>query len=285
MDIRLLKTILTTQSESLPTFLIFNDEEAVLSKQYLNSYAEKAGGLYAKRYDTTADAHKEITTNFKDEFVYVIMNDLDVLKDPTTMQFLINTERKVILYYNKLDKTNKALQPYKEYIVDFKKLSKNTILAYLEQTATKAGITVPQEHLITLIDYCNEDLGCCLNELDKIIVLGQASSGAVFEYMLNKGFSDYRQTNLFNFIFKVLDGDKSIFDSAQRLDGTFIGLVFNLYKQARNKALKCTTSNEAVKYTDIMQLCSTLDSGIKDGTISDSFAQDYLLVKAVARCQ
>ena len=282
MDIKLLKTAI--KQNNIPKFLIFNVEEPALSRQYIDSISNTVN-KYHKYYDSAKDALYDIHNNMKDDFLYVILNDTDVLQSPDFFEDMIKSERNIIVYFTELDTKLKTLQPYKDYIVNFKKLTKYTIVSYLMKQLDNHKITVSQEKIEDLVDYCNCSLGCCMNELDKIITLNPASSNAVFDYMMENGFSDYRQTNLFSFIHKVLNREACIFDEAQRLDESFIGLIFNLYKQAKLKVTSAASSATAVPYIQLMQLCSTLDSGIKDGTISETYALDYLLIKAVAKCQ
>ena len=141
----------------------------------------------------------------------------------------------------------------------------------------KSKIDISQDKIETLVDYCNCDLGCCMNELDKIIVLGQSNSNLVFKYLADKGFSDYRRTNIFTFLNKLLNKDVSVFDDASRLDENFIGLLVLLYKNARTRLL--STNNH--RYAGIMQLCYKLDSCIKDGRLKDTYLLDYLLLKVM----
>lgn len=278
MDIKLLKAAIN--QNNIPKFMGFVVEEPALCKQYINKISTLLGLPY-KFYMSVDDALYDITNDFRNEYIYIILNDNKILQGPDFIEALKNSNKNIIIYFTEIDIKNKIYLNNKDYFVFFNKLSKYTIISYLLNILNSNKITVDQEKIETLVDYCNGSLSCCLNELDKIIALDQTNSNMVFDYMLEKGFSDYRQTNLFSFIYKVLDGNSIILDEATRLDESFIGLVTILYKQAHNKVMSDPSSKDLYKYINVMRLCSLLDCGIKDGTVSDKYALDYLLIKVL----
>jgi DNA polymerase III delta subunit len=95
--------------------------------------------------------------------------------------------------------------------------------------------------------------------------------------MLNNNFPDYRKVNMFKFIYKILDKDTSLYAEQIKLNDTLISIVTNLYNNAKSRLEK--TNN--LKYANILKLCSEIDSSIKDGSISDAYALDYLLIKCM----
>lgn len=272
MDIKALKKFIAMNN--IPKFMIFDAMNSLLCKQYLTSISDTLGKHY-KYYDTADEVLYETTTNLREDYLYIVLNDDKVLKNPNYVTELLKTGRNIILYFTNLDNQSAFYKSNKEHIVEFKQLDKYTIVAYLMKQLEKNKIEVEQSKIETLVDYCNCDLGCCMNELDKIIVLGQTNSNALFNYMMEKGFSDYRQTEIFNFIYKILNKDSSVYDDATRLDENFIGLLTLLYKNARTKLI----SSDKPRYAEIMKLCYRLDSCIKDGRLKDTYLLDYLLLK------
>lgn len=274
MDIKVLKASIL--QNNIPNFMIFSVNEANLCKQYINMIS-KTLNLPYKFYDSCDEVLYETSTNLKDSYLYIVLNDDKVIKNPKYVEELKKkTDRYIILYYTNLDYKCDLYKLYSQNVVIFKKLDKYTILAYLMKQLEKNKIDVDQRKVEKLIEFCNCDMGCCVNEIEKIITLNQSNSNMVFDYMLNNGFSDYRQTDLFAFIQKILNKDLTLYDDLMRLDESVIGLLFNLYNAAQ-KRLENDTEN--MRYVDIMRLCSFLDSGIKDGTISDAYALNYLLLK------
>lgn len=273
MDIKLLRTDI--KSNMIPKFLIFIGEEQALARQYIDSISTTLN-KYHKFYSTADEVLVETSTNLREDFLYVILNDTSILKNPNYISSLIATNRNIIVYFtNPVD--DLFIKANKEYIVDFKKIDKYSIVAYLMQKLHSEKIEVAQEKIETLVDYCNCDFGICLNELDKVISLGQASANYLTDYMLSNGFSDYRQTNLFSFVQKILYGKVSAFDDAQRIGDSIISIITVLYNQAR---LKLVETNDE-RYGSIMTLCDKLDSGIKDGSIDTNSTLKYLLLKVI----
>ena len=78
MDIKELKSYIS--ANNIPKFLIFNVENALLCKQYLVSISSTLGKHY-KYYDTADEVLYETSTNLKDDYLYIILNDDKVLKN------------------------------------------------------------------------------------------------------------------------------------------------------------------------------------------------------------
>lgn len=272
MDVKLLKTDILINN--IPKFLIFAAYEPTLCKQYIVSISNTLGLDYSF-YNNADAAIVDITNNIKKDIIYVIFNDQKIIKNPEYADKLSKLDKYIIVYFNELDKTSSFYKTNKELIVSFEKLDKFTILAYLQKKCNAAKVDVDQAKLLTLIDYCNCNLGECLNELDKILVLAQEHSNVLVDYMLNNGFSDYRQTNVFNFITKILNKDKSVFDDKQRLVDSNMTILYNLYNQSKQRFLKSRDSY-CVK---CMKLSSRVFNGVVDGTIADAYALDYVLFK------
>jgi DNA polymerase III delta subunit len=260
----------------IPNFLIFVGEEQALARQYIESISSTLNKYY-KYYDSADEVLYETSTNLREDFVYVVFNDEKVLKNLNYVTELIKTGRTIILYFTEYDSKESLFKTYKDYVVDFKKLDKYTILAYLMKRLKDSKIDVDQEKVEELVDCCECNLGICLNELDKIISLGQTSSNMLFDYMLENGFSDYRKVNVYKFIQKIVDGNLSAFDDLIKLDESIVGVLTLLHKSARKKLETYTDS----RYVDIMKTCSMLDSSIKDGTLSDKYVLDYLLLRVM----
>ena len=276
MDIKLLKNAIF--QNSIPNLMIFVATESMLAKQYLDSMA-KTLNTVCKYYDKADQVLYEVSTNLRDNYVYVIMNDESILKNTDYVLELDKfKDRNIVIYFNELDTKSDLYKSYKDICVKFDKLDKYTLLAYLMKQLDKYKIAVNQDKIEKLIDYCDCNLGCCLNELDKIITLNQANSNMLFDYMLKDGFSDFRKTNVFNFIYKIINRDFTAYDDKIRLNDSIITVITLLYKQVLQR-LERDSSNE--NFINILKLCSLLDSGIKDGTISDKYALDYLMLKVM----
>lgn len=274
MEIKELKDSIL--KSNIPNLLVFKVEEPVLARQFINQMSTTLN-KYPKYYDKADEVLYEIKTNIKSDFLYIILNDPLVLKNPEYLKELNSPERNIIVYYTELDSKSGFYKNNKDLIVDFKHLTKPTIIAYIMTVLQKNKITIQQEQAEQLVDKCNCNYSLCCNEIEKIITLGQANSNLVMNYMLENGFSDYRHTNMFSFVQGILNKDIKVFDSKNRLDDSVISLLYTLYKQTKDR-LQATNGMDA-RLVDIMQLCSKIDAGIKDATLNADYALDYLLLR------
>lgn len=274
MDIKLLKANIA--NNNIPTFMIFSGEEQALCKQYIQKISSTIN-KYHKYYNSADEVLVEIDTNMREDFLYIILNDEQIIKKPQYIDALIKTGRNIIVYNTTYDSKASIYKDYKDYCVIFKKIDKYSIVGYLMKLLQNADIEVSQDRLEKLVDLCDCNLGYCLNEINKVIILEQKNSNVLFDFMLEHNFPDYRKVNVFSVIQKILNKDKTFVDDQLKMDESTVGLLTLIYKQAQNRL---GVSNN-VNYADIMQLCSMLDSSIKDGSISDDYAIDYLLLKVM----
>lgn len=270
MDIKLLKSDIL--SNNIPNFLIFSMDEPYLCKQYIKSISDTLNKPY-KYYDTADGVIYDITTNLRDDYIYIILNDKAVTTNATYVSRLIELNKNIIICMNSVDKTSNFYKDNKQYVVCFDKLDRYTLLAYAQKTLAKNKITVEQDKVLTMIDYCNCDLGILMNELDKIVTLAQENSNVLMDYMLNNGFSDYRSADVSKFVQKTLNGDKTAFADWLKIEDSPVGIFHNIYTQSKNRL--DYTKNE--RYLNYMKLTYKLCNHIIDGTISDKYAVQYLL--------
>lgn len=272
MDLKLLKGNIKTNN--IPNFLIFAVDEPVLAKQYINLMSSTLN-KYFRYYDSAKEVIYEISTNIKDDYLYIILNDSEALRDDSIIETLINSNRNIIMYYSDSGDCSKINNKYLNFIVNFCKVDKYTTTAYLLKLLNNNKINVDQKKLETLVDYCNCNFSLCVNEIDKIITLGQENSNLLMDYMLNNGFSDYRKVDIFRFVQKILNRDVDAFNDLLKLDESPVSVLNLLYKQARSKLISSNNNY----YSKLLKLCFELDSGIKDGSVDASTSLNYLLAK------
>ena len=272
MDIKVLKSSINTGN--VPNFLIFVEEEPTLSKQYIRYVSDTVGKAY-KYYDTMDSAIYDIQTNLKDDYVYVIYGDDKITKNLTYVDNLIALNRNIIVCLPTLDKNSNLYKIHKNYIVWFEKLDKYTLLAYANKLCKNNKTEVDQDKLLTLIEYCDCNLGEMLNELDKVFVLEQANSNLLIDYMMENGFSDYRETNVFKYVNKILNKDATAIKDAAKLDENAVSLTFMIYNQARTRLI----NSKNAYYGKVMKHCFDVYSKVIDGSINGDYALKYLTYK------
>ena len=272
MDIKLLKTDIL--SNNIPNFLIFEVYEYALAEQYID-YISSTINKPIKLYYSSKEVIYDIETNLKEDYLYIIYNDKSVISNEDIVKALINSKRNIIVYYTELDKRSSFYKNNKNYIAEFKKLDKNTLLAYAIKLCKDKKCSIDQGKLITLIEYCNNDLGILINELDKIFTLEQENSNVLTKYLLEEGFIDYRETNIFDFINLILNKDKKAFEYYLRINESPVNILINLFNISKKRFI----SSRNLFYKNIMKLSYNLYCRILNGTIDSSYSIKYLMLK------
>lgn len=272
MDIKLLKTDIL--SNNIPNFLIFEVCEYALARQYID-YISNTINKPKKFYYSAKEVIYEIETNLKEDNLYIIYNDKQITIDESIVNKLIDSKRNIIVYFSELDKRSTFYKNNEKSIVTFKKLDKYTLLAYAEKLCKDHNCSIDQTKLMELIEYCNNDLSILLNELDKIFTLEQENSNVLTQYLLDEGFIDYRETNIFDFINLILNKDEKAFNYYLRVNESEVTILMNLFNMSKKRFM--TSRN--LFYKDMMKLSYKLYCGILDGTINSSYVISYLLMR------
>lgn len=269
MDIKLLKSSIL--SNAIPNFMIFYIEEVALYRQYIKTISSTLNKEY-KIYSNVNEIIYDIETNIKEDYVYVTFDDIKI--DEATIDYLIKLNKNIILCYNKDCKFD-LLKKYNKYLVKFNKLDKETLLAYGQKLCKNNKCSISQENIIKLIDYCNNDLGIFLNELEKIFLLEQENSNVLVEYLLNEGFIDYRDANIWKFIYLVIKKNTEAFNYLLKLNDSPVTIIQNIYTSAL-KELKNSRNNNYIK---LLNLCFNVHKGILDGSFDSTYAIKYILLR------
>ncbi len=268
MDIQDLRNKVYTNS--IPNFLIFGGKEQFLCKHYITHISTTLNKHY-KYYDTLEQVLHEASINIKEDFLYIVLNDKDALKNGVLIESAKSIGRNIILYYTDIDTFSQSLN---DNVVMFNPLDSATILAFLNKRLREGKVEVSIDLLQDLIEKCGNDLGCCVNEIDKIIALGFEKSNKVTSYMLNNGFSDFRDVQASDVAYKLLQNDHSVLKSIYKLGTSPISLLYIIYSMA----LKRLGGRDSARYVNILNKCFEIDCGIKDGTINSKHVIDYILL-------
>lgn len=271
MDVKLLKSDIL--SNNIPKFMIFNNRENALCKQYVDNIIQVTNKV--KKYFTNIeDFYKYIDTCDNTNNYYFILDiDINSVKLEYIEQ-LISTNFRIIII-SEVD--NNIKDKLNRYIFDFDKLDRNTIYAYLLKQCKQHKTELDEDKLFHLIDLCNNDLSLCLNEIDKIFIMDQENSNGLFDYMLKYGFSDYRQSNVFEFINKVLSKNINVFDDYLKLDDSPIQVFYNMYNMARKRFI----NSNNLYYCKVMELSYKLIKMITNGLIDADYSIKYFLYEVL----
>lgn len=276
MDIKTLKASIL--SRTMPQFLIFNSHEPTLSKQYIEGIAD-AAGLQYKYFDTLDEVLYDNTTGLRTPCVSVVVEDSKPLKNSKYVDAITNKNAYIILLYSNIDpkKYKDFIKANESRIVTFDKLDGLSLLNYATKKCKDHNIRVSQDKLVQMVEYTNNDLGCLINELDKIFVLDQSNSDTLVDYMLKNGFSDYREPESDKFIEMVINGSPKAFEYYERFNKAIDSAVMLVYKMY-SKYREC---KDTKKILTGMRTCFEVYNGIVDGTMSDEYAIRYLMLKMI----
>lgn len=271
MDIKVLKSCVV--SNSIPNFLIFLEKEYFIAHQYLVGIGNTLG-KDIKYYTNIDDLYLE---QDKNKFINVVFNSSNDIDDACIDSLIgaSNDNLKIVLY--SLIGVDSFSGKYKKYCVVFDKLDNYTILAYLQKQCKNNNIEVDQERLLKLIEYCDCNMSYCMNELEKIICLGQKNSNLLINYMFNNGFSNYKKVDLYNFINKIENKDLSAFNDLEVLDDSPVTVFFNIYSISRAKYVKFKNSY----YLLLMRKSIEYYLNIINNKKSDKYAVKEFLLEVI----
>ena len=267
MDIKNLKE--NINKNAIPPFMIFNVKNGLLCKQYINVISKKINRFY-KVYGSADEILYEIDNNIqKEEKLYIVLNDDKIIKNENYIQELINTNRPIILYFTELNKKDKFYKNNKQYIYDFEELDKDTLTRYVQKY-----LNIETYDIEEFIKRCDNNYGCCVNELDKMRYL---DDGTLRKYIKNKEYSNYKTVNTFEFVNKIIYKNKSAYEDIYCLNDNAMNIIITLYRIAKLKY----KGNKDTRLIHIMQVCVDIENKIKRGDIGSEYVLDYLLLKTI----
>lgn len=267
MTIELLK--IDILSNNIPRFLIFVQREQELQHQYIDQISETLG-LPKKFYSDANQMIYDITTGLADDQLYLlydIKNTSDKLLDT-----LKSYKQNIIVI---VDDTTPSTNKFANNVVEFNKLDELTLLSYALKICKDAKIQVEQDKLLELVRCCDCNVGILKNELGKIVTLGQQNSNILFDYMMQNGFSDYRETTSDSIINKIMTYDSTVFDDIYKVSDSQVGMFIRLYNTQRYKFLQ----TRKVYFMRVMKLAFVYYSKVMELRSNDSNAFKMFLLE------
>ena len=216
------KQIIDKQLDNLYVFL---GEEIAIQKIYINKIAE-IKNLEIQYIEEYKQIHNSLNVNnlFDAKKLYVILDDLDILKQENVWQEINPNGNIIIFKYNNLDKRNKFYKYFEQQIVEFNKLSDEVLTKYIQKE-----LSLNELHCKKLIDICSSSYNQILLELDKLKnyisiynkdnSMGSTEFNALFDELNNKGAFHKEISDItFTFIEKVITRDiKQVYELQKQL--------------------------------------------------------------------
>lgn len=296
------KQIIDKQLNNLYVFL---GEEIAIQKIYINKIAE-IKNLEIQYIEEYKQIHNSLQVNdlFNTKKLYIILDDLDIIKHEEVWQEINPNENIIIFKYNNLDKRNKFYKQFENNIVEFNKLSDEVLIKYIQKE-----INLSEENCKKLIDICNSSYNQILLEIDKLKNIegdGLNYFNDKFIYLEKQGAFHKEISDItFTFIEKVITRDiKQAYELQKQLKQIgesnikLLSLLYNNFKiilliqSCKSNDICKTTglkSNEVyynkdkIGYYSIGELVKALriiqktEEEIKTGKIDEEISIDYVL--------
>lgn len=278
IDVKTLKG--SIKSGCVPKFLIFLVEDSAFARQYIEAISNAIRKSVS--YYTTADeVLYDCGTGIIEDRLFVITYDNKVLENEKYIEALKDTDKNIVVLFNDIDnkKYKKFISAQDKFIVRFAKLDTYSLISYAEIQCKSHAISIEQDKIKKLIEYCNNDFGCLKNELNKIILLNLDKPEFLNRYIEQDGFSDYRKGDTETLLQKILNNEvNDTFVYYNKFNDTCdntIMLLYKLYSSARTMFVK-TGKNY---YARIIYLINEVYTMVIDGTLKENTAFNYFLVK------
>ena len=304
-------------SNDIPHFLILFGEEQKIIDIYINNICDK---IQAKKVvkESVSSVVKNIGKKSIDKCkkLYIVTDDIAFTKLEDNWESAKNSINKdyVILRYNSLDKRSAFVRKNQQNIVEFSHLSNDVLQQYINRYLPDLSY----ENVSKLIQYCNNDYGRILLEVDKI---WQAQSSRLSNFNINLDSNDcfveldkqglfHKEIGdiTFELTNAVLGGypEKAIqkLDEAKRKGEPAMMIASILYSGFRNllayqglgsnkqgamertgmtkgELYGCTKNVGGYNIKEVkrnMLLCQEIESGIKMGKIDEDIALEYLVL-------
>ena len=194
-------------NKQLDNLYIFIGEEIAIQKIYINKIAE-VKNLEIQYVEEFKQIYNSLKVNnlFNTKKLYIILDDLDILKQEKIWEEIDTNGNIIIFKYNNLDKRGKFYKQFENRIVEFEKLSSEVLTKYIQKE-----IPLNNSNCKKLIDICNGSYNQILLEVDKIKQIDNEQLNDyndIFEYLDNcDAFHKEISDITFEFVEKVLKRD------------------------------------------------------------------------------
>ena len=297
------------QHDNFDNLLFFAGEEYMVQRIYIKQIAKKRN-LEIRYIDAVADIYKQLgsVSLLGETYLYVVVDDKDFMSTSKMIEEVKSKLGKNVLVSLciSLDKRLSFYKTYKDTIVEFETLKSQNLAVYI-----KREIDLSDRNINILMEICEYSYGRCLLEIDKIkrcMIATDAENmpNNIFEMLVSDGTIHVPPRDaIFDFVKAVLQNKPKLayelLSECIAIGEPNMVLLSVLYQNTRNvlQVQTCTSKDiekstglsgwqirnarECVgKFSDddliyLLELIQSAEQGIKQGTIEDSFAIDYVL--------
>lgn len=296
--------------KTLDRIYYFTGDEWKIMNVYIHKIAEINNSKIVY-----VDSIREIINDVKQKSiiptstVYVINDDKEYMSSETLWKKVaeLNQENILIFTFSNIDKRSKFYKRFKDTLTTFDKLNDVTLARYINNV-----LSLKNDYTMKLIEICENDYGRILLEMDKIKNYSNNHNEA-FETLVKHGAIYVPPKDaVFDLIDAILSRNAklsyNLYEDCKEIGEANLVILLNLFNSTRmTYQLQSYTGNGDIsqvtglkqgqihacqkrlyRYTNdelisIMKLTQKIESGIKQGTIADEIAIDYLLANIFRR--
>lgn len=296
----------------LDSYYIFTGPEWEVQRIYLEQMEKIVGRkIYA---DSMADIMRQLRNSsfFGGNALYIVRDDKGLMNDEKLQRHIENgllKDNVLVLLVSSVDKRTKFYKTYNSRMVSFDALETPVLRRYAGRE-----ISLSDRNMDMLIEMCENDLGRCLLEIEKIkihmTVYPDEDADSAFERLVDNGVI-YRPPYdaIFDFADAVMHRNSSLafelYEECLGVGEATLVMLSVLYSNARallqvqsyhgNDLAKASgltgwqiknAKKHLNKYNDdelmdMLQLIKKVETGIKTGRIEEQFAVPYVLVNVL----
>lgn len=298
------------KQKNLNSIYIFIGEEIEVQRIYINKIIE-VSDLPLIKAESVSSIYVKLTQKsfVSKDNIYLIYNDVEFATNANAYEKIVNLvgNNIIILVYSDIDKRCSLYKKHGNDIVDFKPLSDDLLIKYVQK-----NIDLSENNCKSLIKICESNYSRILLEIDKIKAYKQSLP---YNIDVNSVFLDLLLDGTIN---RVMHDD--IFELCNNISGGYIDNSIKLYNQYKSLndnpmtlisvlytnmkqmlQVQSCNSKDISKSTGLtgwqisqiqkrigaysndelinaMRLLQKVESGIKSGLFESDWAMDYILV-------
>lgn len=298
------------KQKKLNSIYIFTGEEIEVQRIYINKIME-VSNLPLIKADSVSSIYSKLTQKsfIIENNIYLIYNDIEFATNADAYEKTANSAGNniIILVYSDIDKRCSLYKKHGKDIVDFKSLSDDLLIKYIQK-----NIDLSENNCKSLIKICENNYSRILLEIDKIKAYKQSlpcnmDTNSVFlDLLLNGTINRVMHDDVFELCNNIsggyIDNSMKLYNQYKTINDNPMVLISVLYTNIKQmlqvqscnsediskstgltgwqisqiqKRIGAYSNNELI---NAMRLLQTVESGIKSGLFESDWAMDYVLV-------
>ena len=295
------------KTNNLENFYVFCGDEITVQQIYIKQIARtrKLEVLYIDEFNDIYATLRSSSLLQKHK-LFVIRDDKTILTNETVQKQLLNNELLVddmlILLLTRIDKRTRAFKLFNDIIINFDKLSSETLKKYVKQE-----VNLTDNNALKLVELCENDYGRILLEIDKIKQFDEDANLVLCNLIADGTIYTPPRDAIFDLVNAILDRDSrltyALLNDCKNINESNIAILSVLYDNVKqllqvqsyegNNLSNATgltdwqirnAKKHIYRYTDkelieIMQLIQSIDTNIKLGNIAEDISIEILLAQ------